>query len=294
MKQYTNPQQEIMTLIEEVDHVSTNPAEIKIKATPFVKWAGGKRLAISQMSEYLPTGINSYHEPFVGGGAVFFALEPIIRTATLADLNEELVMAYHVIKTDTENLIESLQKHEHNHQYKKGYYTQVRKQNPKDLIDVVSRFLYLNKTCFNGLYRVNKKGKFNVPKGSYKNPNICDADKLSSVAKALQKATIKVGEFDQTILPQRGDFVYCDPPYDGTFDQYQPEGFSSEDQNRLKECVDMWTKEGVLVMVSNSDTKFIQDLYKGYQQQVITTHRNISCNGDTRGKTSEVLIMNYE
>ena len=207
----------------------------------------------------------------------------------------ELTMAYHVIKTDTESLIESLQRHEENHRNKKGYYIKVRKQTSKELIDVVSRFLYLNKTCFNGLYRVNKQGKFNVPPGKFKTPpTICDPDNLRSVAKVLEKATIMVGEFDQTISPQRGDFVYCDPPYDGTFDKYQANGFNDEDQKRLKECVDTWANQGAFIMVSNSDTKFIRDLYKGYHQQIIITQRNISCNAESRGKTPEVLITNYE
>lgn len=264
------------------------------KATPFVKWAGGKRSATPDISKYLPTDISTYYEPFVGGGAVFFTFEHLIKTATLADLNEELVMAYHVIKTDTEKLIDSLLTHAENHNKIEGYYMKVRKQSPEELLDVISRFLYLNKTCFNGLYRVNKSGKFNVPEGKYKNPKICDPDNLRNVAKVLGKATIKVGQFDKTISPKRGDFVYCDPPYDGTYTGYQPDGFDQSDQKRLKTSVDSWSQQGANVMVSNSDTDFIRELYKNYNQQTITAQRSISCNGEQRGKISEILITNYE
>ena len=266
------------------------------KASPFVKWAGGKRSVLKDISKHLPSDIRTYHEPFVGGGAVFFAFEHIINKATLADLNEELVMAYHVIANDTDNLIEALLKHQENHHKKESYYISVRKQNPAKLplIDVVARFVYLNKTCFNGLYRVNKSGKFNVPKGNYKNPKICDTDNLKKVAKVLEKATILVGEFDRTVSPQRGDFVYCDPPYDGTFTKYQADGFEQADQKRLKQCIDKWVKNGVSVMVSNSNTKFIRNLYKDYHVHTVTAQRNISCNEEQRGSISEVLITNYE
>ena len=264
------------------------------KVLPFVKWAGGKRSIIPKISEHLPRNIATYHEPFVGGGAVFFAFEHMIERATLADLNEELITAYRVIATDTDNLIEALQKHERNHNKKSGYYMQIRNKKPRKPIHIVSRVLYLNKTCYNGLYRVNRNGKFNVPEGKYKNPKICDSENLKRVAKVLQKATIKFGEFDQTITPKQGDFVYCDPPYDGTFTGYQPDGFDNTDQIRLKETADLWDKQGASVMISNSDTPFIRELYEDYHIHVITAPRNISCNGNTRGKTAEVLIKNYE
>ena len=264
------------------------------KALPFVKWAGGKRSIIDKISEYLPPNIQTYHEPFVGGGAVFFALENMIKSATLADLNEELVLAYHVIADDTDSLIEALLKHEQNHQQEKNYYMKVRKQEPKDALGIAARFLYLNKTCYNGLYRVNKSGKFNVPKGKYKNPKICDAENLKKVADVLKKAVIHVGQFDLTISPKAGDFVYCDPPYDGTFAGYQAEGFGDTDQERLKICVDEWENQGASVMISNSETPFIKKLYRNYYIHPITAYRHISSNGNTRGEKPEVLITNYE
>ena len=241
------------------------------KASPFVKWAGGKRSIIPAINEFLPASIETYHEPFVGGGAVFFAFEDRIKIATLADLNEELVLAYISISKHTDKLIKALEKHAQNHEVREKYYYTVRdEQNPKDPIGIASRFLYLNKTCYNGLYRVNKSGKFNVPVGKNRStPKICDPVNLKNVARVLEKATIRVGPFHATISPQSGDFVYCDPPYDGTFAGYQAQGFGNTDQEHLKESVDGWTKRNVSVMVSNSDTPFIRKLYKDYHSRHI-------------------------
>ena len=275
-----------------IDNSSLEPLS-KGKASPFVKWAGGKRSIIFTINDFLPVNIEAYHEPFLGGGAVFFAFEDRIKTATLADLNEELVIAYRTISQQTNEVISALEKHAANHK-SKDYYIKVRNQKPKDPVDITARFLYLNKTCYNGLYRVNKSGKFNVPQGKYKNPKICDPTNLKNVAKVLEKATIRIGQFDETITPTSGDFVYCDPPYDGTFTGYQAQGFKDADQERLKDMVDLWTKQKVSVMVSNSDTSFIRNLYKNYHIHFITAYRHISSNGKTRGKKPEVLITNYE
>lgn len=266
----------------------------KAAAAPFVKWAGGKRALIPEISKHLPTNISQYHEPFVGGGACFFSLQHLIDNAVLADSNEELVMAYHVVANDTENLIEALNRHQDNHKAEKGYYMKIRNQSPKPLLDTVARFLYLNKTCYNGLYRVNKSGHFNSPEGKYKNPTICDPKNLRDCAKVLRKATIKLGQFDKTISPKKGDFVYCDPPYDGTFTSYQADGFEQVDQQRLKQCIDDWSTMGVSVMASNADTPFIEELYKGYTVHRVTAPRNISCKGNKREKAAELLITNYE
>lgn len=281
-----------MSMFSDIDGVEQDLPQSK--ALPFVKWAGGKRSVTPYIHKFLPADIKTYHEPFVGGGAVFFTFEHLIKNATLTDLNEELISAYYAIKTDTENLIQSLQIHEQNHKTIPDYYLKVREQNPTELLEIVSRFLYLNKTCYNGLYRVNKSGKFNVPEGRYKNPKICDPDNLRNVAKALEKAIIMVGQFDRTISPEQGDFVYCDPPYDETFTGYQAGGFGRKDQIRLKETVDLWSEQGANVMVSNSDTEFIRDLYKDYNLNVIKAQRSISSDRNQRGKTSEVLITNYE
>lgn len=262
-------------------------------ALPFVKWAGGKRSITNKINEFLPANIETYHEPFVGGGAVFFAFQHKIQQATLADLNPVLVLAYLAVKNNTDALIESLENHACKHQEIDGYYMKVRNSKPEDDIDKASRFLYLNKTCFNGLYRVNKRGEFNVPEGKYSNPKICDAENLRNVSKVLQKADIMVGQFHKTISPQAGDFIYCDPPYDGTFSEYHSDGFTDTDQKRLKKSVDAWAKKGASVMVSNSDTEFIRRLYEGYYIHSITAQRNISCDGKKRGQIPEVLITSY-
>ena len=276
------------------DNLSLNEVLPEGKALPFVKWAGGKRSITSTILQYLPASIEVYHEPFVGGGAVFFAFEHMIKTATLADLNQELVVTYLAVANNTDKLIKSLERHTRKHQEEKDYYMKIRKQSPKDSIDIAARFLYLNRTCFNGLYRVNKSGKFNVPEGKYKNPKICDSVNLRNASQILKKADIRFGQFDLTISPQNGDFVYCDPPYDGTFSGYQADGFGNADQERLKKSVDTWTHQGASVMVSNSDTPFIRELYEGYHVHSITGQRNISSTGDKRGQTPEVLITNYE
>ena len=265
----------------------------RASAMPFVKWAGGKRSLIPYISENLPDEIKTYHEPFVGGGAVFFVLLHLSNAAVLADLNEELVLTYHAVKADVEKVIALLESHAFQHHKDDGYFKRIRKQEPASPNETAARFIYLNKTCYNGLYRVNKKGVFNVPKGSYKNPNVCDKDNLRRVSLALAGVKIKIGEFDRTIKPQEGDFVYCDPPYDGTFTGYQKNGFTAEDQTRLKECVDTWTEESVNVMVSNADTEFIRKLYKDYILKSISVSRSISCKGETRTKADEVLIVNY-
>ena len=262
-------------------------------ALPFVKWAGGKRSITGKISEFLPANIETYHEPFVGGGAVFFAFQHRIQRATLADLNPVLVLAYLAVKNNTDALIESLEDHARKHQEVDGYYLKVRNSKPKTDINKASRFLYLNKTCFNGLYRVNKRGEFNVPEGKYSNPKICDVENLRNVSKVLRKADIMVGQFYKTISPQAEDFVYCDPPYDGTFSEYHSDGFTDTDQKRLKRSVDAWAKKGVSVMISNSDTEFIRRLYEGYHIHSITAQRNISCDGNKRGQIPEVLITSY-
>lgn len=262
-------------------------------ALPFVKWAGGKRNLIPEIKKRLPkTGISHYWEPFVGGGAVFFALNEEIEKAKLRDLNSELICAYKTIKKRPQKLIEALEKHSINH---KGaeYFLKVRNQLPQGDIERTSRFLYLNRTCFNGLYRVNRAGKFNVPKGDYKNPMICNTTNIWSVHEVLKKAFFKIGQFHKTVTPKPDDFIYTDPPYDECFTSYQPGGFNKPDQKRLCEEVKKWVDLGAKVMISNSDTPYIRELYKNFKIKNVMASRNISCKGKTRGKIQEVLITTY-
>lgn len=199
-------------VINEIASLQNKPT----RAKPFVKWVGGKRSVIKELVSRLPSNINNYYEPFVGGGALFFEIFDKVNYSYLSDLNIDLIIAYDVIKKDPTKLIELLEKYKINHC--EDYYYKLRKeQDIEDPVKNTARLIYLLKTCFNGLYRVNKKGEFNTPIGSYKNPNIADRDNLLLVNKALQKAKVKYQDFTK-ITPKKGDFVYFDPPYHPTDD----------------------------------------------------------------------------
>lgn len=278
---------------------------ISQKPKPFVKWVGGKRQLLKQFRElglYPPElfdpAISTYYEPFVGGGAVFFDLLP--ESAELSDLNNELVVTYNAIKNNIDELIESLKIHI----YDKAYYLEVRAKNIEDLSDVeiASRFIFLNRTGFNGLYRVNKKGQFNVPFGRYNNPVICDEENLRRVSKELQNVTIKHQDYKAVLkTAKQGDFIYFDPPYypvnrTSSFTAYTSEGFLEKEQTELRDCFVELHKRGCFVMLSNSDTPFINKLYTGLEGitvHKITAGRAINSKGSGRGKIMEVLVTNY-
>lgn len=275
------------------------------KPRPFVKWVGGKRQLLRQFRElglYPPEGFdpitNTYFEPFVGGGAVFFDLLP--KKAELSDLNYELVTTYNVIKNDVYSLINSLKKHT----YEKEYYLKIRAKDPKKLsdIEVASRFIYLNRTGFNGMYRVNSRGGFNVPFGKYSNPIICDAENLQRASKALQRVTIKQQDYKNVLKKaKKGDFVYFDPPYypvskTASFTSYTAESFLENEQTELRDTLVELHKRGCFVMLSNSDTPFINKIYSGISGVKITkveAGRAINSKASKRGKITEVLITNY-
>ena len=271
------------------------------KAKPFVKWVGGKRQLLKQfrrMNLYPPEKFDSskgkYFEPFVGGGAVFFDLLP--DKGFLSDLNKELVNTYNVIKHDVEGLIASLKKHKNN----KEYFLKVRTQNTKVLsdINIASRFIFLNRTCFNGLYRVNSKGGFNVPFGGYENPLICDEENLRKVSKSLQGVEIKHQDYKEVLKKaKKGDFVYFDPPYypvskTASFTSYTSEAFLDKEQIELRDTFLELNKRGCFVMLSNSDTPFINKIYfgfKGVRINKVSAGRAINSKGSGRGKVSEEL-----
>jgi DNA adenine methylase len=278
---------------------------INAKPKPFVKWVGGKRQLLRQFRElglYPPEDFNpitnTYYEPFVGGGAVFFDLLP--KNAELSDLNNELVTTYNVIKNNVDELIQSLQKHI----YDKEYYLEVRAKKVEDLsdVEVASRFIFLNRTGFNGLYRVNKSGQFNVPFGRYNNPVICDEDNLRRVSDALQDVTITHQDYKNVLKTAKsGDFIYLDPPYypinaTSSFTSYTAEGFLEKEQTELRDTFVKLHKKGCFVMLSNSDTPFINELYSGLDGitiNKITAGRAINSKGSGRGKITEVLVTNY-
>ena len=267
-------------------------------AQPFVKWAGGKRRLVLALAPYFPDEIGTYWEPFVGGGAVFFAFARRIKHAILSDTNEELVLTYQVVKSDVEALIEQLRLHKRKHEKRAGqtyedgktYYRRVRDAEPTDPVEIAARFIYLNKTCYNGLYRVNSQGKFNVPEGRYKNPDICNAARLRETSQVLQNATIRVGDFTSIVQPSRNDFVYCDPPYDGVFTSYQASGFGENDQERLCNAANAWTRSGARVVLSNADTPAMRKLYSDFRIREATAPRPINSKGTGRGNAAELII----
>ncbi len=238
---------------------------------PFVKWAGGKRDIAPQILCRMPERIDRYFEPFVGGGAVFFALAQAgrIKRAFLSDTNSDLIAAYRAVRDEPAALIESLQFHAiHHRMSQRQYYYSVRGSQPTSDLERGARLIYLNKTCYNGLYRENKRGEFNVPIGRYSKPLICDADGLMAASKALAIADLRVCSFDE-IEPGCGDVVYCDPPYEGCFCGYQAGGFGRAQQRDLHDRILAWQKTGCRTVLSNSDHPFIRELYPGYQFQVM-------------------------
>lgn len=268
-------------------------------ATPFVKWVGGKRSLMNVLMRKVPETFEDYYEPFVGGGALFFELagRKRLTKAYLSDTNLDLAFAYKVIQQDPTALIEALKVHASKHDDE--YYYQVRaRANLQNPVDIAARFIYLNKTSYNGLYRVNSKGEFNVPVGRYKNPGILQENNIWACHEALKVADVKYKEFDN-ITAKAGDFVYCDPPYhpkdETSFTKYSKLDFSEQDQVRLRDFVVKLHKNGVKVMLSNSDTLFIKDLYKSniFKIAIEQAPRFVNCKPNKRNAVNEVLITNY-
>ncbi len=269
------------------------------EAKPFVKWAGGKRQLLDELTRGLPT-FDSYHEPFLGGGAFFFHLEGLglIRKAYLTDSNEELVNAYEVIKSDVGALISQLSSDRYKNE-KEAFYA-IRANVPKDRIERAARFIYLNRTAFNGLYRVNSQGKFNVPFGKYRNPKILDKENLLLVNRALQKDHLTFSDFE-VVLSQakKGDLVYFDPPYyplskTANFTSYTASSFTEKDQQRLHSTFKKLDRMGCYVMLSNSYSDFIAELYAEYKPDVVLANRAINCKPEGRGKIREIIVRNWQ
>jgi len=266
------------------------------KLKPPAKWAGGKTQLLSQLRPLFPKRFDLYLEPFVGGGAVFFDLQP--DRAVLIDSNFELINFYQVVKNNLDELLQDLEQHKN----EKDYYYKVRSLDPEQMasIERASRFLFLNKTCFNGLWRVNKKGKFNVPFGRYKSPNFRDEKNLRLVNIALQNAEIRCDDFSVVLeYATPGSFVYLDPPYHplsetANFTSYTKDSFGEEDQRRLAKVFRELDAKHCNVMLSNSDTDFIRGLYKGYDVKVVYAKRAINSKGTKRGPIKELVVRNYQ
>ena len=282
------------TAFDRILAVTQPPYLDRARARPFLKWAGGKRTLVPEIAKLLPNNMNTYWEPFLGGGAVFFALDSRIRTARLSDVNAELALTYQTVRNKLDALLVRLKEHEAAHSDKKYYYRVRKAATSPDAVEVAARFIYLNKTCYNGLYRVNKSGLFNVPRGEYKNPTIYDADNLRAVSEVLQKAIVRHGDFGK-MDPGPGDFIYCDPPYDGTFAGYDAGGFGEPEQRRLRDAALKWQKLGASVMVSNADTPLIRSLYPetSFTLHQVSAPRTINCKGNGRGPAAELLITTY-
>ena len=275
-----------------------------LKVTPFLKWAGGKR-KLAEIYEQIgafPRVFKQYYEPFVGGGAVFFRLQP--EHATLSDSNPELINTYMVIKNKKNSLFELLEEHQIRHlKGKEQYYYKIRNIEPCSLNDVerAARTIFLNRTCFNGLYRVNQKGHFNVPYGRYKNPRILDINNLQRVSQLLQDTILKTTDFEKGVhSANKGDFVYLDPPYrplnvTSSFTSYTEQNFDDEDQSRLAILFENLSNRGCLILESNSDTTIIRDLYskRGIHISEVKAPRIINCKASGRGPITELVISNY-
>ncbi len=268
---------------------------------PVIKWVGGKHQLLNELKKYMPKNFNTYFEPFIGGGALFFDLK--IKKSFINDYNFELINLYKIIKTKPIELIKDLKIHKNNSEY----FYKLRKLDRipsfyKRLSKVkkASRFIYLNKTGFNGLYRVNKSSQFNVPFGTYKNPNYVDDSNILDCSKLLQKTTILNGDFENIKqYIKKGDFVYFDPPYvplneTSSFTGYTDKGFDEDMQFRLKELCDYINSIGAFFMLSNSYTKYIKDLYQDYNLITVQANRALNCKANRRGKINEYIVINYK
>lgn len=277
------------------------------KAQPFIKWVGGKRGLLPQILPLIPKDFNHYFEAFTGGGAVFFELYSLgllkDKKIYLFDINAELINAYNIVKTTPELLINELKKFKEKHS--KEFYYEIRAWDREDSFFErgellrATRFIYLNKTCFNGLYRVNKKNQNNVPVGSYKNPNICDSQAIYNAREALQNAIIMNTSYKDVLkYATKDDFVYFDPPYyplegSPSFTSYSEFDFLDKQQKELFEVFTKLDNKGSYVCHSNSDTKFIKELYEDFDIHKIQANRFINSKSSGRGKISEILVKNF-
>lgn len=270
---------------------------------PFTKWTGGKRQLLPIIKSLMPDNYNNYFEPFVGGGALFFELSP--DKAVINDFNNELINCYRQIKKYPQKLIELLTKHQENNS--KEYYLKLRSADRDNRIDKITnveraaRIMYMLRVDFNGLYRVNSKNQFNVPYGRYKNPKIVDSDLILSISQYLNSNNIKIltGDFEKAIQDVTvGDFVYFDPPYiplseTSAFTSYTHEGFTYEDQVRLRDCFKKLDEKGAFLMLSNSSSPLVEELYKDFNIHKVEVTRTNGAKTSSRGKISEIIVTNY-
>lgn len=280
--------------------------QVLVTPKPFVKWAGGKRQLIPILHQNLPESFGTYYEPFLGGGALLFHIltDKNGQKCSISDLNSDLVLAYTTIRDRIDTLITSLKNHEKNYQKdSESYYYSIRESNPRSEIEKTSRLIFLNRTCFNGLYRVNSKGKFNVPLGKYSNPNIINEENIRAVSHILQSSriSIKCRDFEAVLRDaKKGDLVYFDPPYQpvsatANFTSYTNKDFTYDDLTRLAELCLKLDSRGCNVLLSNSDSKEVTDIFAKNPWKITRIEANRSINSNSKKRTGhfELLIKNY-
>jgi DNA adenine methylase len=286
-------------------HLSEQADAAACEAQPFLKWAGGKAQLLRQFEPYFPASIQSYCEPFVGGGAVFFHLKarfPKLR-ARLCDNNEELVNCYAAVRDEVEELMGRLDQHLQRFRVDgERYYYEVRDQHKlSGPVERASRMIFLNKTCYNGLWRVNGRGEFNVPIGSYRPEKVSlyDRENLRASCRALQKVELLVQDFRRTLTTaKQGDFLYVDPPYyplsrTANFTSYTKEDFGEAQQKELAMLATQAAQRGTQIMLSNSDTPLTRDLYAAFNLKTVQARRAVNCDGSKRGRVSELIVLSY-
>lgn len=275
-----------------------------VLVAPIVKWVGGKRQLIDQITPYLPSKFSTYVEPFLGGGAMLFEIQP--KKAIINDFNAELINLYQVVKSEPESLLELLEEHaslnSEDHYYQVRGWDRLDSYASLDNLTRAARILFLNKTCFNGLYRVNRQGYFNVPYGRYKQPNIVNRPSILAVSEYLRQNQVQIlcGDYRQVLKGLRkGAFVYLDPPYmpiseSAAFTSYTQQGFDWQEQVNLKLECDKLNAKGIKFLLSNSDTPELRELYKDYEIITVKARRAINSNGNRRGEINEILVRNYQ
>lgn len=285
-----------LAVAPDVEDLKRSPQGV-IDPKPFVKWVGGKRQLIHQLIRHTPKRdeVGTYYEPFLGGGALFFHLQPA--AAVLTDSNKRLIRAYRGVRDDVEGVIDRLRTYRHLHD--KRFFLRMRGLDVDEQTDagVAAWFIYLNKTAYNGLYRVNSRNLFNVPFGDYTNPRICDEETLRACSRVLKNAVeIEVRDFSEaTKSAKKGDFVYFDPPYaplteTSNFTDYTSDGFGDEDQLRLRDCAVALKERGVRVLISNSSAKRVFKWYEGFKRVPVGARRSVNCKPEARGHVRELLI----
>lgn len=285
--------------------VRSRPRRGAFAATPrpFLKWAGGKGQLLGELLPRVRAGLGdgAYHEPFIGGGALFFELARLGELpdrVTISDANPNLVDTYVAVRDEVDAVVELLREHKARHD--EAHYYAVRAGQPQASAERAARVIYLNKTCFNGLYRENARGQFNVPMGRYERPEVLDEANLRAASEALRRASISTADFGSVAARARpGDFVYFDPPYDpvsltSSFTRYAKGGFGPAEQTRLRDLVRELSGAGVRFLLSNSMTPLVRELYTEFRVETVLASRSVNSKGDRRGKIEEALVCNYE